>query len=348
MMTSKERILKTIQHETPDRVPVSPFTLGALDYASPMAQELIRKTDPFVRIVTGDEQFTGSLAIPRVQVDGDFTTLTYDTPKGPLTTRHQRTPIMEGTVEFAFRSHDDVDRFMAMPFSPIPIDMAPYRKWCDRIGDGGMVLMEIQSAICLPGCWFSPEDFCLWWADSPDTILELTRIASERVIDHVHGLCHAGVDGFRIVGGELVTVQLGPRAFDSLVTPFDSELIDVMHAHGAVVYYHNHGPMAPCLDKLANLGMDMLDPLEAAPWGDVEIGDAVRRVSDRICLVGNLDDMEIINALPTAEVLDIAEERLASAGNSGFILGGTASGTYTEHGARNFIAMADMVSKAAQ
>jgi uroporphyrinogen-III decarboxylase len=101
--------------------------------------------------------------------------------------------------------------------------------------------------------------------------------------------------------------------------------------------------MAPYLEKLADLGMDMLDPLEAAPWGDVEIGDAVKKVGDRICLVGNLDDMEIINALPTVEVLQLAEERLASAGSSGFILGGTASGTYTEHGARNFIAMADMV-----
>lgn len=343
MMTSKERILETIRHGKPDRTPVSPFTLGALDYASPIAQELIKKTDPFVRIVSDNQQFTGSAAMPKIEADGDTTTITYNTPKGDLITRNQRTPIMEGTVDFAFKSQEDVEKFISMPFKSASIDMAPYHKWCDRIGDEGMVLMEIQSAICLPGCWFSPEDFCLWWADSPDTILELTRIASERTIDYVHHLCHAGVDGFRIVGGELVTVQLGPRAFDSLVTPFDSELIDVMHAHDAVVYYHNHGPMAPYLEKLADLGMDMLDPLEAAPWGDVEIGEAVKKVGDRICLVGNLDDMEIINALPTAEVLKIAEERLASAGKSGFILGGTASGTYTEHGARNFIAMADMV-----
>ncbi|MHB1002182.1 MAG: uroporphyrinogen decarboxylase family protein [Armatimonadota bacterium] len=296
-----------------------------------------------MRIVSGNEQFTGSAVLPKIQVEGDDTTIVYETPKGELTIRHRKTPIMEGTVEYAFKSLDDVERFISMPFKSASIDIEPYHKWCDRIGDEGMVLYEIQSAICLPGCWLSPEEFCLWQADYPDTILEMTRIANERTIDFLHNLCHAGVDGFRIVGGELVTVQLGPRAFDSLVTPFDSELIDIMHSHGAVVYYHNHGCITSYLDKLADLGMDMLDPLEAAPWGDIEIGDAVKRVGDRVTLVGNLDDMEIIDALPMSEVLKIAEERLASVKGPGFILGGTASGTYTEHGARNFIAMADMV-----
>jgi uroporphyrinogen-III decarboxylase len=103
--------------------------------------------------------------------------------------------------------------------------------------------------------------------------------------------------------------------------------------------------MSGFLDRLADLGMDALDPLEAPPWGDCEIGDAVKRIGDRVCLVGNLDDMEIIERLPTEEVVRIAEERLDAAGASGFVLGGTASGTYTERGARNFIAIADMVRR---
>ncbi|MHB9038587.1 MAG: uroporphyrinogen decarboxylase family protein, partial [Armatimonadota bacterium] len=115
------------------------------------------------------------------------------------------------------------------------------------------------------------------------------------------------------------------------------------HSHGATAYYHCHGCVSSYIDRLANIGMDALDPLEAAPWGDTDIGEAVSKMDGRVCLVGNLDDMEIINALPTQQVVEIAEERLSAAGNSGFILGGTASGTFTEHGARNFIAMADMV-----
>ena len=39
----------------------------------------------------------------------------------------------------------------------------------------------------------------------------------------------------------------------------------------------------------------------------------------------------------------IAAERLDAAGCSHFMLGGTSSGTHTDHAARNFIAIAKMV-----
>jgi hypothetical protein len=56
-------------------------------------------------------------------------------------------------------------------------------------------------------------------------------------------------------------------------------------------------------------------------------------------MVGNLDDMEVIDRLPEAEVCALAAERLEQAGTTGFMLGGTSSGTYTERGASNFMAM---------
>jgi len=173
----------------------------------------------------------------------------------------------------------------------------------------------------------------------------MTATASERLIAYVESLCKAGVEGFRIVGGEYVSVQLGPRAFRELVIPFDTELARVIHQHGAVAYYHNHGRVTRYLPLLADLGMDALDPLEAPPWGDVDLAHARRAVGGQLCLVGNLDDMEIVDALPTEEVVAIARERLRAAGRRAFVLGGTASGSYGERGARNFLAMADMVAR---
>ena len=62
-------------------------------------------------------------------------------------------------------------------------------------------------------------------------------------------------------------------------------------------------------------------------------------------MVGNLDDMEIVDKLPTGKVLDIARERIAQPGLRGFVLSGTASGTFTEKAARNFIAMAELAAQ---
>ena len=342
-MTSRKRILEAIRHGTPDRIPVSPFGLGALDPDGAMARELIEKTDPFISVGVGGNPFTGSAAVPRVIQEGDTRISTYDTPKGELVTRFRRTDVTGATVEYAIKSPEDVEKFLSMPFEPANVDLTGYKEWSDRVGEEAFVLADLPDAICLPATWLSPQDFCTWWADYPDLMRKLTSIAASRLNEFVHRLCREGVGAFRIIGGEYASVQLGPSGFDALVTPFDTELVNIIHSYGGIAYYHNHGSVMRFLDRLADLGIDALDPLEAPPWGDVDIGEATRQIGDRVCLVGNLDDMEIIDALPTERVVAIAEQRVAAAGGSGFILGGTASGTYTERGARNFIAMAEMV-----
>lgn len=347
-MTSRQRIIEAMRLGSPDRVPVSPFTLGALDFESSVCRDMIAKTDPILSPGTGGDPLLGSAVRSECVVDGDTTTITLHTPKGDLTARHRRTSVTQATIEFPIKTPDDVERLLSLPFEPGTIDLSEFERWKSIIGEEGLVLAGIPNAICLPATWLSPEDFCLWWADYPDLMIQLTQVAAGRLNEYVHRLCREGVDGFRIVGGEYATVQLGPSGFDKLVAPFDAESIGIIHSYGALAYYHNHGCVTAFLDKLADLGMDCMDPLEASPWGDVEIGEAVKRVGDRVCLLGNLDDMEVIDRLPEEQVVRIAEERLDAAGEHGFILGGTASGTYTERGARNFIAMAEMVRRRAQ
>ncbi len=345
-MTSRERLLVAMHGGTPDRVPVAPFTMGRISPDTPIGQDLIRETDPLVDVGSGADPFLGSAATAHREDTPDETKLTYETPLGPLTRRIRRTAITSATVEFPFKSLEDVERYLSIPYEPPRVDLSAYRSWKERMGDDGLVLVALGNAVCVPADWFSPADFALAWAEAPELMVKLVATASERLIAYVERLCAAGVDAFRIVGGEYVTVQLGHRAFAALIEPFDRPLIEVMHRHGAIAYYHNHGKVMRFMEELASLGMDALDPLEAAPWGDVaDLGEARKLAGDRLCFVGNLDDMEIINALPEAEVVEIARERLRQAGPTAFILGGTASGTYTEHGARNFIAMARMVAR---
>lgn len=344
-MTSRDRLLTAMRGGTPDRVPVAPFTMGRISADSPIGEELIRETDILLDIGSGADPFLGSAAVIRREDTPDGTTVVYETPLGPLTRRIRRTSITSATVEFPFKTLEDVERYLAIPYAPPPVDLTAYRAWRDRIGDAGFVMVGLGNAVCVPADWFSPEDFALAWAEAPDLMVKLVATASERLIAYVDRLCEAGVDGFRIVGGEYVTVQLGHKAFAALIEPFDRPLIETMHRHGAIAYYHNHGRVMRFMQELASLGMDALDPLEAPPWGDVaDLGEARRLAGDRLCFVGNLDDMEIVNALPEDEVVAIARERLRQAGPTAFILGGTASGTYTEHGARNFIAMARMAA----
>ena len=341
-MTSRERILAAMRLETPDRVPVSPFGLGKLDPEAPFTWEFIRTTDPLITAVSAGDPFLGLGVDVTTSADGDTTSTVIHTPKGDLTRKVQRTAVTTATVKFPFETPADVERFLSIPYIPPEADVAAFHAMKERVGEEGLVMVGVADAVCLPASWFPPEGFCMAWADSPDLLVNLTSLAAARTNAHVKRLCEAGVDAFRIIGGEYASVQLGPKGFDALVMAFDGELVDVIHGYGAIAYYHNHGPAMRFLDRFADLGIDALDPLEAPPWGDCDLAETKRRIGDRVCLVGNLDDKEVLESRGAPEVRQMGRGCLERAGPDGFLLGGTASGTYTEKGARSFMALVEV------
>ena len=323
-------------------MPVSPGDLGLLDPDSDNARRLIQLADPFIYAGCGANPFFGKAMEMEQISDGSVQTRIYHTPKGDLTERVHFGPHNVAQIEFAVKTPEDLHLFLSVPYVEPEPDLSNYRNWCERVGDEAFLLAGIPNAICLPATLLSPEDFCLWWADYPNLMVDLTKIAAERLNPFVDRLCKAGVEGFRIIGGEYASVQLGPQAFDMLCVRYDTELVDIIHQYNGVAYYHNHGNIMAYLERFAQIGMDVLDPLEAPPWGDADLAEARRRLGDRIAFCGNLDDMEVIDKLPKEEVQRIARERLESAGARGFLLGGTASGTYGPRGAENFIAMVEV------
>ena len=344
-MTSRERLLCAFELGTPDRVPVAPFGFGHVDPESELGHELVQRTD-FIQCLGGPGGFFGTAVKTRTETDGARTTHIYETPKGELRSVWQRTSIQYAQVEYPCKDAGDVEKLLSVPYEPQrSIDPTDFDGWKDRLGDEGIVLFGFGDAICVPATFFSPIDFSLLWADTPDAFLELIRVANERLCEQAELCCQAGIDAFRFLGGEYASTQLGPAAYERTVTLPDRRITDIMHSHGAVVYYHNHGPVMRYLELLAGVGMDACDCFEAAPWGDCDLRTAKARVGDQICFVGNLDDMEVIDKLPREQVKAIARERLAAAGKSGFVMGGTASGTYGERGARNFIAMVEVAEE---
>ncbi len=343
-MTSRQRLLAAARLERVDRVPVSPFGLGHLDKNGPAAKEIIEKTDPFLSVGIGSP-FLGKRAEAETRVEGSTTTTIYHTPKGDLVHKRQRTEITSATVEFPLKTADDIEKLLSIPFEPVEPNAAPFLELKQELGEQGMALAGVSTAVCLPATWFSPADFCLLWADAPDALKQLVRVAADRLNAFIDQACAMGVTEYRLVGGEYVTTQLGPSAVPDLLKEPDAELVDIIHRHGGLVYYHNHGPMMRFLADLADLGIDYLDPLEGPPYADTDLRRAREILGDRVCMVGNLDDMEVVERLPVEQVKALARERLAAAGTRGFCLGGTASGTYTERGARHFIALVEVAKE---
>lgn len=329
---------------------MSPQHFGRIPWDSDLARELVRQTDIMVYAGWACDCFVGP-ALPRdTQVVGDTTRTVYHTPQGDLTRVVTRTPITSACTEFPCKNADDVLKLLSVPYEPpsdeeVQASLRHFVQTKDWLREEGAVLFELPDAVCFPADWLSPEDFCFLWADAPDVMEEMVRIGNERLLAFVERVCRAGVDVFRIVGGEYVSTQLGPAAYHTLVRRYDKELVALMHEYGAIAYFHNHGPIMRYLEAIADIGVDALDPLEAPPWGDCDMPKAKNVLRGRVCIVGNFDDMEVMDKRSTDEILAIGERLLEEAGPDGFVLSGTASGTYGEHAARNFIALARYVAR---
>lgn len=349
-MTSRERLMVAFQCGTPDRVPVAPQGFGRIQRDSPMGRALMEKTDITVYARGGVDPFIGNSFSVETRTEGDITVTVYRSPKGDFQRITRRTKITSACVDFPCKTPDDVERLLSVPYVPPTQEQVKEaaRRFIaekDWLGEEGMVMYQLGDAICFPATWLSPEDFCLLWADAPDLMAEMVKIANERLLLFVDELCRLGVDAFRIIGGEYASTQLGPKAFQQLVVGYDRELVKVIHEHGALAYFHNHGPIMGYLEMIASIGVDAIDPLEAPPWGDCDIAEAKSLLKGKVCLVGNLDDMEVLDKKPTDEIVAMGKRLVESAGRDGFVLSGTASGTYGEKAAQNFIALAEAMAR---
>ena len=343
-MTSRQRLITAMKLGRPDRVPVAPFVHpGWFDLAGEVGQAIWREADPLIDVgVGGGDLFLGQAAHVEHREEGNGQHTVLHTPLGPLTATRVRTEKTSAQTEFFFKHPEDIERFLSLPYVEPDPDPSGFLEWKARVGEEGLVLAGIADGICLPAGYASPEHFCLLWADAPELMERLVRLGSERACTWARKAAAAGVDAFRIIGGEYVSVQLGPRAFARLAVPYDAELVSVMHAGGALAYYHNHGRLGAVLPLLGQIGIDALDPVEGPPCGDVELDQVKAAIGDRVCLVGNLDDMMVLSQVSEQEALARGRRCLEQGGPEGYILGGTASGLYTDRMAANFLALARM------
>lgn len=344
-MTSRERMLAAIHHAPPDRVPVSPWGLGRIPRESALAAELIARTDPWLEIGTGCNPVGGASFPMEEERSGNLLRQVIHAPGRDLVSVWTTTAQTTACTEPACKTIADIEALLSIPYVVPHPDVEAFRSFKDEVGEDGLAVMGIGDALCYPNDMLGTELCSYLWASQPEVIRHMASLAAERIFHVVEEACQGGVDYFRIVGGEYATQLMGPRAWEELVVPFDGPLVEMIHSYGAIAHYHNHGNMQRFIEKIAALGIDSLDPIEQPPYGDIEMDEARTRIGKRVCLVGGLDDMEVLETRPREEVLRLGAWLLERVGSLGYMLGGTSSGIYGEAAARNFIALVDVAKR---
>jgi len=196
------------------------------------------------------------------------------------------------TKEPFCKSIDDIKKVLSLPYTPVFPKVEGFKEADEKLGDEGILLVDLPDPLCLVAELFSFSDFLIFTLTEEKIITKLLDNAYERVYNYLEYLLKNGVITlFRIVGPEYATPPyLSPSYFDKFVVKYDKELISLIRSYGGFSRIHCHGKIGKVLDKISSMSPDALDPIEPPPNGDIELRELKRRVGKEITLMGNVEE----------------------------------------------------------
>ena len=339
-MTSRERILTVLRGGIPDRVPVVPFIqeeylawvypgrqqLDRVDTVIELARELtfdvITKhnrymTPPFmvrdhlnwrVRRETVREE---AMWVTRVEITTPDRTLTQESVKPDAGVATQG--LMSATRKHLLETPDDIAAFTRWLPGPDAEAIRDMREtaagWRQRVGDLG---------INAPWGWAGVFNYAsdLWGIENlmmapytDETLYgNLMETLTQHMIAYNAPLIEGGADAIGLQGHIANARSVSPDYFMEHVFPYEKRLIDAIHGAGAFTVYHNCGCARAFYPCYRELGMTVWETVSEPPQGDNDLAEAKRVMGDRVCLLGNLDQLRFLKTATPAEVAAKAHE----------------------------------------
>jgi uroporphyrinogen-III decarboxylase len=310
-MTSRERMLITLKRGIPDRVPVTlhqwqPYHL--MKYMGGVSDiEAFRQVglDAAITIWDANTEKTTS----RWRVESYKTPLpegnwridtTIHTPEGILTQQDEANDKTTWTVDYLIKCPEDM--LLLKKYLPVPkLDKEFVRNQKQELGEGGILRGLVfgeqagpwQHAASLIGV----EKLIMATFDDPSWVHELLEALTEKKLQFIEqSLAGAEFDLIEMGGGAASSTVISPKIFKEFCLPYDRRLHEALHTVGHKVVYHTCGGMMAILDLIVENQCDASETLSPAGVG----GDAVpeeikRRIGDKVCLIGGMDQVNILS-----------------------------------------------------
>lgn len=114
--------------------------------------------------------------------------------------------------------------------------------------------------------------------------------------------------------------------YEEFVLPHERTVVSAIHEAGVKAYTHTCGAIGDRLELMQATGIDGVDTMDPPPLGDTDLADAKQRVGSRIFLKGNLDSVNVLLRGTAEQCRQSARERLQAAkAGGGYILSSACS-----------------------
>jgi uroporphyrinogen decarboxylase len=261
-MLSRERVIETINHRKPDRVPVYGWLNANL--SGPISQAF------------------GSVAAFEDKYEFDFAHLfggpgCYD--MGPVSAKLGRLP--------------EPPEMLDVPMSD-PNNMAAYQGVIDGVRHhkeqrGRFVYMQTPGFFeAMNGC-FGIENHLAYLLMYPDEIHELYSRQAEWNKAFAMNCIDLGVDMVHVSDdwGAQAGLMFSPKIWWEMIFPYHKRVTDAVKSRGCYVSIHSDGNVMSVLDGIVELGFDVVHPYQESAGMDYSVYRS--KYMDKFTVMGGLD-----------------------------------------------------------
>jgi len=356
-MTSRERILTTLRHEEPDRVPVAPraqkFLIKHYGRGSRSWEAYLRATEEF----GWDAFVTGGVAVPnligtvplrgyeilepdvqvelQIEEDERVQTVrrTFRTPAGPLSDVAVK-PRPDGDfglspnprfVEFLFKDRDDLDRLRCIFPDPARANWDSFHE-VQRVFEerGGVVAPVVRGPLDQKGgdAW-DMSDMMLAYYDDRELFREYVRLFFDQAMAETKAALEHGAEVLHC-SWFYCSLSSGwsPTIYREEFAPLIKQQVDLVHSYGAIFQLYDDGKLTANLDVLRDCGIDILTTMTPPPMGDIDLAHAKRLIGADVTLSGYVDHMNVVAFGTPDSIRETVRDAIqAAAPGGGFVLG---------------------------
>ncbi len=324
-MTSKERILKVLNHQEPDRIPVGemgidyPITEKVLGrptyYRAKLREQKALWEGKRDEVVNSQKRDIVDLV---KTLNWDFVPvfLTYSSQKeyfppefiAQNTWRDLKGNIWkystttEDTLCIHYRElGEEIIEELNAPWRPHESELEVIRYVVRELGQTHFIIGRGPTEGTFPNPDLLNIDLCEFLIkiiDDPDFIYRLLEAASRRAIQTCKVLADEGVDAIQLGvdycfnGGPFIS----PLTFEEIILPFFQEHCKVIHEAGLYVIKHTDGNTWGILDMLIDAGIDALHGIQ--PSAGMDLKELKAKYGRKITFFGAVDCDLLVRGTP--------------------------------------------------
>jgi uroporphyrinogen decarboxylase len=318
-VTSKERLLRALARQKPDRLPATvhqwqtyhldtflggvsdleAFRLFGLDasiqYFQDMGQFWLTDAD-LTKFST--PEWRDEAEVLSADPDHRVAVHTITTPGGTLTYRTEGNRMTTWVSEYLIKHDDDIR--LIEKYMPVPrLDPAPVARAYDAVGDAGILRGFVWGDQA--GCWqhaaclIDVQALILRTFDDPGWVHELLRILLEKKLRFIESMKGARFDLIETGGGAASSTLISPALHADYCLPYDRKMHDALHALGFRIVYHTCGGTKGIEEHIVGNGCDASETLAPTSiGGNQEPWEFKAKIGGRLALIGGLDQFNVL------------------------------------------------------